>query len=132
MILSGMLGFSPKWVRLAPNGTNSGIFSDQIQHILTQWAKCTDVIIKKSRICPIWEQSAPLCAEANIPGLYGHSLDWLSPAAGGECWVCVWKNGEKCLHHVSLFLLSYVHIQDKNQNFSNKSLYKCYEINDFL
>ena len=27
---AGMVGLAPKWVRLAPNGTNPGFFSDQI------------------------------------------------------------------------------------------------------
>ena len=40
---------SPKWVRLAPNGTNPGIFSDQRQYILARWA--------------IWCQSDPLWAQ---------------------------------------------------------------------
>ena len=30
---SGMVGLAPKWVRLAPNGTNPGLFQIRFQYI---------------------------------------------------------------------------------------------------
>ena len=48
----GMVGLAPKWVRLAPNGTNPGLFSAGAPNALKS-------DLKKPRICPIWGQSDP-------------------------------------------------------------------------
>ena len=40
---SGMVGLAPKWVRLAPNAPNPGLFSDQISVHLAWGAKCTEI-----------------------------------------------------------------------------------------
>ena len=44
-----MVGLAPKWVRLAPNGTKSGTFSDQISVHL---ARSTDLGLKWARLVP--------------------------------------------------------------------------------
>ena len=70
---SGMVGLAPKWVRLAPNGTNPVIFSDQIQYFrfctVSQnvlsliwnpsqnvlnliWKKSPDLDLKRFRLTP--------------------------------------------------------------------------------
>ena len=41
--LSGMVGLAPKWVRLAPNGTNPGLFQIRFQCIWRGGAKCTEI-----------------------------------------------------------------------------------------
>ena len=51
----GMVGLAPKWVRLAPNGTNPGAPN----------ALKSD--LKKPRICPIWSQSDPLWSQTYHP-----------------------------------------------------------------
>ena len=38
-VRSGMVGLAPKWVRLAPNGTNPGLFQIRFQCIV----KCTEI-----------------------------------------------------------------------------------------
>ena len=54
--------FGPKWGRLARDGTNPGLFQIRFPYILAQ--KCTEISdLKKSRICPISGQSAPLWAQ---------------------------------------------------------------------
>ena len=45
---TGWPDLDPKWVKLTPNGTNPGIFSDQIQYIWLGRAKCTEFDLKKS------------------------------------------------------------------------------------
>ena len=35
-LCTGMVGLAPKWVRLAPNGTNPGLFQIRFQYILAQ------------------------------------------------------------------------------------------------
>ena len=59
--LIGMWGLAPKKIRLAPTGTNPGLFLDQIQYILARWAKMYWIWSKKSPdlshlwpICPPW------------------------------------------------------------------------------
>ena len=57
-IESGMVGLTPKWDRLSPNGTNPGLF--QIRFALKS-------DLKKPRICPIWGQSDPLWSQTYHP-----------------------------------------------------------------
>ena len=40
--MPGMVGLALKWVRLAPNGTNPGIFQIRFQCIWRGGAKCTE------------------------------------------------------------------------------------------
>ena len=49
---------APKWVRLAPNGTNPGNF------------QITESDLKISGICPIWGQSGPIRALIRSPWSY--------------------------------------------------------------
>ena len=51
----GMVGLSPKWLRLAPNGTNPGLFQMATNALKSD--------LKKSRICLIWGQSDPLWSQ---------------------------------------------------------------------
>ena len=44
-----MVGLAPKWVRLAPNGSNPGLFQIRFQCIWRGGAKCTE----------IWSEKAP-------------------------------------------------------------------------
>ena len=44
----GVSGLLPNWVRLAPNGTNLGLFKISFSTF------CTETDLKKSQICPIW------------------------------------------------------------------------------
>ena len=39
----GMVGLPPKWVRLAPKGTNPGLFQIRFQCIWRSRAKCTEI-----------------------------------------------------------------------------------------
>ena len=39
----GMVGLAPKWVRLAPNETNPGLFQIRFQCIWRGGAKCTEI-----------------------------------------------------------------------------------------
>ena len=39
----GMVVLAPKWVRLAPNGTNPGFFQIRFQCIWRPRAKCTEI-----------------------------------------------------------------------------------------
>ena len=48
-ITAGMVGLATKWVRLAQNGTNPGLFQIRFQCIWRGGAKCTD----------IWSEKAP-------------------------------------------------------------------------
>ena len=50
----GMSDLGPKWDRLAPNGTNSGLFRSDFCTNVVKWDE------KKSEICPIWWQSGPI------------------------------------------------------------------------
>ena len=40
---TGMVDLAPKWVRLAPNGTNPGLFQIRFQSIWRPRAKCTEI-----------------------------------------------------------------------------------------
>ena len=51
---------APKWVRLAPNGTNLGNFQIRFSTFWRPAPKCTQSDLKNSRICPIWGQSDPI------------------------------------------------------------------------
>ena len=51
---------APKWVRLAPNGTNPGNFQIRFSTFWRTAPKGTESDLKISRICPIWGQSDPL------------------------------------------------------------------------
>ena len=83
---SWMVGLAPKWVRLAPNGTNSGLFQIRFQCIWrpqmgqirgffrsdfsTFGAGAPNALksdLKKPRICPIWGQSEPLWSQTYHP-----------------------------------------------------------------
>ena len=44
---AGMVGVAPKWVRLAPNGTNPGLFQIRFQCIWRRGAKCTEMWSEK-------------------------------------------------------------------------------------
>ena len=57
--MAGMVGLPPKWVRLAPTETNTGLFQIRFQYIFAQRQNVLKSDLKKSRICPIWGQSDP-------------------------------------------------------------------------
>ena len=42
-VYAGMVDFAPKWVRLASNGTNPGLFQIRFQCIWRPRAKCTEI-----------------------------------------------------------------------------------------
>ena len=52
----GMIGLAPMSVRLARNGKNPGIFSED-------FSKSTESDLKNPRICSIWDQFDPLLAQ---------------------------------------------------------------------
>ena len=58
----------PKWVRLAPNGTNLGLFKISFSTFWLAEPKCTETDLKKSQICRICGQSDPIWM-ANITPL---------------------------------------------------------------
>ena len=61
--LSGMVGLAPKWVKLATNGTNPGLFQIWFQCIWRPCAKCTEIWSGKtpylSHLRPIWPTLEP-------------------------------------------------------------------------
>ena len=57
-----MVGLAPKWIRLAPNGTNPGLFN-----IRFQWINALKSDLKKPGICPIRGQSDPLWSQTYHP-----------------------------------------------------------------
>ena len=62
-----MSGLARKWVKLAPNGTNPGLFEIRFQQMY--WN-----LIWKSRICPIWGQSEPLWSQTYHPWVWVHPI----------------------------------------------------------
>ena len=99
----GMVGLAPKWVRLAPNGTNPGLFQIRFQCIWRRGAKCTEIWSEKapdlSHFEPIWPTLEP-----NLP-----SLQW-SVSAGMADWASNWarlaSNGTNLgLFKISLLLI---------------------------
>ena len=58
--VSRLPDLAPKWVRLAPKGTNPGNFQIRFSTFWRTAPKCTESDLKISRICPIWGQSDPL------------------------------------------------------------------------
>ena len=60
---TGMVGLAPKWVRLAPNGTNPGLFQIRFQCIWRPRVKCTEIWSEKapdlSHLEPIWPTLEP-------------------------------------------------------------------------
>ena len=55
VVMAGMVGLALKWVRLAPNGTKPGLFSDHVPD-LSNLGVQSNVLksdLKKSQICPI-------------------------------------------------------------------------------
>ena len=60
--------FGPKWIWLAPNGTNPGLFQIRFQCIWRPRAKCTEIWSEKapdlSHLGPIWHTLEP-----NLPSL---------------------------------------------------------------
>ena len=52
---------APKRVRLAPNGTNLGLFKISFCAFWLDEPKCTETDLKKSKICPILVQSNTRC-----------------------------------------------------------------------
>ena len=50
----------PNWVRLAPNGTNLGLFKISFSTFWLDEPKCTETYLKKSQICTIWGKSASI------------------------------------------------------------------------
>ena len=66
----GMVGLAPKWVRLAPNETNPGLFQIRFQCIWRRVPNALKSDLKKSRICPIWGPIWPTL-EPNLPFLDG-------------------------------------------------------------
>ena len=65
---TGMVGLAPKWVRLAPNGTNPGLFQIRFQYIWLDEPNVLKFDLKKFRICPIWGPIWPTL-ESNLPSL---------------------------------------------------------------
>ena len=50
---------------LAPNGTNLGLFKISFSTFWRLAPKCTETDLKKSQICPIWDQSESLKPKSN-------------------------------------------------------------------
>ena len=65
-LLSGMVGLAPKWVRLAPNGTNPGLFQIIFQCIWRPAPNALKSDLKKPRICPIWGQTYHPCFKCYV------------------------------------------------------------------
>ena len=55
-----LIRFGPKIVRLAPDGTNPGLFQITFQYILAQRQNVLKSDLKKTRICPIRGQIWPI------------------------------------------------------------------------
>ena len=57
LVLSGVSDYGLKWVRLATNGTNRGLFQIRFQYIFRRGAKCTEIWSEKvpdlSHLVPI-------------------------------------------------------------------------------
>ena len=51
---AGKSGAAPDQVRLAPNGTNLGLFKISFSTLWRAAPKCTETDLKMSQICPIW------------------------------------------------------------------------------
>ena len=62
-----MVGLAPKWVRLAQDGTNPGVFfrsgSENFGSLKKRIQNVLKSDLKKSQICPIWGQSDPHWAQ---------------------------------------------------------------------
>ena len=63
---AGMVGLIPKWVRLAPNGTNPGLFQIRFQCIWRGGANCTEIWSEKVPDLSQLGQSDPLCSQTTI------------------------------------------------------------------
>ena len=63
----GMVGLAPKWVRLAPNGTNRGFFRSDFSAFGAGAPNALKSDLKNPRICPIWGQSDPLWSQTYHP-----------------------------------------------------------------
>ena len=70
---TGMSGSALNLVRLAPDGTNVGLFKISFSTFWLGEPKCTDTDLKQSQICPIWSQSDPIC-KRNLT--YVHPSYW--------------------------------------------------------
>ena len=66
-LFSGMVGLAAKWVRLAPNGINLGLFQIRFQCIWRDAPNALKSDLKTPQICPIWGQSDPLCSQTYHP-----------------------------------------------------------------
>ena len=78
----------PNWVRLAPNGTNLGLFKISFSTFWLGEPKCTETDLKKSQNCPIWGQSDSIWM-TNLPSLQrGQQLNRLQMA-----WLPVSRDG---------------------------------------
>ena len=79
---AGMVGLDPKWFRLAPNGTNPGLFQIRFQCILRPRAKCTEIWSENtpdlSHLGPIWPTLEP-----KLPSLVWLELPAVSKTPSG-------------------------------------------------
>ena len=55
-----------KVVRLAPNGINVGLFKISFSTFWLTEPKCTETDLKKSQICPIWDNLTKFRAKPDI------------------------------------------------------------------
>ena len=66
----GMVGLAPKWVRLAPNGTNPGLFQIRFQCIWRGAPKALKSDLKKPGFVPFGANLTHFGAKPTIPGPY--------------------------------------------------------------
>ena len=93
-----------KWVVLAPNGTNPGLYWDKCSilksdlknsRICPIWSLFRDKCrilksdLKKLRICPIWGQSDSLWVEIWHSGLNDKSCSWISSSSVPTTFNCL-------------------------------------------
>ena len=67
LCVARMVGLAPKWVRLAPNGTNPGLFQIRFQCIWRPAQNALKSDLKKPGICPILANLTHFGAKPTIP-----------------------------------------------------------------
>ena len=67
-LVAGDLGLAPKWVRLATNRTNLGLFKISFNTFWLGNPKWTETDLKESKISPICANLNHFDAKPDIPG----------------------------------------------------------------
>ena len=78
MLRPGMVGLAPKWVRLAPNGTNPGFFRSDFSAFGAVRQMHWYLIWKISGFVPFWANLTHFGAKPPIPAVSLLCLDWPS------------------------------------------------------